>query len=267
MSDRKVMDYMTKNVEVLYENCTVREAINQILNSKHYGLPVVSKNNVLQGFLTSKELLRHISSPDLEIIHIIQKGTYTASPDMDIDDAARVIFRWGLRDMPVVDKDNKLVGIISNLDVVRSHFDRATPYKINTIVELLKAKYKINPLKIERKIIHINDLHPTQWVVYQDELEGRMYELERGLAEPLIVIDRKGVLVLVDGHHRVLAARRLGILDLVAFIIYVDMSEPLGMEKTAIEKNVFKIEDIAIENKTHHPLIEVTTKLMKENEN
>jgi len=147
MSDRKVMDYMTKNVEVLYENCTVREAINQILNSKHYGLPVVSKNNVLQGFLTSKELLRHISSPDLEIIHIIQKGTYTASPDMDIDDAARVIFRWGLRDMPVVDKDNKLVGIISNLDVVRSHFDRATPYKINTIVELLKAKYKINPLK------------------------------------------------------------------------------------------------------------------------
>jgi len=50
--------------------------------------------------------------------------------------------------------------------------------------------------------MRIVDLVPTQSKIFADELEGRKYELEKGLAEPLIVIQKRNKILLVDGHHR-----------------------------------------------------------------
>ncbi|MCL4325767.1 MAG: CBS domain-containing protein [Candidatus Thermoplasmatota archaeon] len=264
MSEVKVKDYMTRNVEVIHDTTTVREAIIKLIGSTHAGFPVINKDGILEGFITSKELLKLYSHQDVIIGLLIKKGTYTASPDMDIDDAARILFRWGLRDIPVIDENRKLIGIISNLDIVRSHFDRATPSKVTTILELIKIKYNIKNVDVVKQHVEVEKLKPTQWIIYKDELEGRKYELERGLTEPLIVIKRNDVMLLVDGHHRAIAARELGIKELMAFIIIFYMNEPLGLEKTATEKHVEKLDDIIIENTNHHPLVEITTRLLRQ---
>ncbi|MFB6304103.1 MAG: ParB/RepB/Spo0J family partition protein, partial [Haloferacaceae archaeon] len=96
---------------------------------------------------------------------------------------------------------------------------------------------------------------------YADELEGRRYELERGLAEPLVVIDNGGELILADGHHRVMAADRLGIEEMDAYVIVLDRTIDLGMARTAENEGLESIEDIEVVDYARHPLVETTERL------
>jgi IMP dehydrogenase len=110
----------------------------------------------------------------------------------------------------------------------------------------------------ERREVPINKLVPTQEKIYADELDGRSYELKRGLAEPLIVVERGDNLILVDGHHRVIAADRLGIEEMDAYIIIVDEDIELGLEKTAREGGLGTLDDVNVVDYARHPLIEAT---------
>jgi IMP dehydrogenase len=116
----------------------------------------------------------------------------------------------------------------------------------------------------ERRAIELDVLIPTQARVYADELEGRKYELERGLAEPLVVIDNAGTMLLADGHHRVMAAHRLGVDEMDAYVIVVDDDVELGMERTAEKEGLHSIEDIEIVDYARHPLVETTRRLQRE---
>ena len=131
LEDRKlkVEDYMIHEVVSIPGDFTVQEAIDKLIHTEFHGMPV-TQNGRLIGFVTAKELLRNISRPQAKVRDIIRKGTYSVSPDMDLDDAARILFRYGLRNLPVVDDHGIVIGIISNLDMVRSHIERATPNKV-----------------------------------------------------------------------------------------------------------------------------------------
>lgn len=257
----KVKDYMVRDVEFVYAEDTVKDTIEKVIRSRHHGFPVVDSQKRLVGFVSAKELLKNINKMERKVGEIIRKGTYTASPEMAIDDAARILFRYSLRDLPVVDENGILIGIISNLDVLRSHFDRATPAKLQTLKTMLENRYGVK-VGVERTYVIIDELVPTQWEVFQDELEGRKYEIEKGLAEPLLVIRKPGADVLVDGHHRALAAKLLGIKIFKAIVLDFPLNIELGLEKTAKSKGVYKLEDIKIITDVHHPLVEITTRLL-----
>lgn len=49
------------------------------------------------------------------------------TPDANIMDVGRIMFRTGFSKLPVVDEENNLVGIISNMDVIRSQIEKTTP--------------------------------------------------------------------------------------------------------------------------------------------
>lgn len=258
---QKVKDYMVTEVEYVYVDNTVRETIEKVIKSRHHGFPVVYHDKRLAGFVSVKELLKNLNGLDRKIGEVIRKGTYTATPEMGIDDAARILFRYSLRDLPVVDEKGYLVGIISNLDVLRSHFDRATPTKLQTLKTMLETRYGVS-VGVERTSVPIDELVPTQWQVFQDELEGRRYEIEKGLAEPLLVIRKPTALILVDGHHRALAAKTLGLKLFKAIVLDFPLNTELGLERTAKSKGVHRLEDIKIITDVHHPLVEITTKLL-----
>jgi IMP dehydrogenase len=113
-------------------------------------------------------------------------------------------------------------------------------------------------IEVRREKVSVDDLKPTQPKIYADELEGRIYELERGLAEPLIVLEKPNKKLLIDGHHRVVAAKKLGINEIDAFILKLERDVPLGIEKTAELINLKSMEDIKIIDDLHHPLIKLT---------
>jgi CBS domain-containing protein len=263
----QVRDYMVLAVEHLDADTTVGHAIETVTRSRHHGMPVTDLQGRLIGFISTKELLRHAGEPDRKIREIIRTGTYTATPDMEIDDVARVMFRFGLRDLPIIDPDGKLCGIISNLDIVRSHFERASPAKAETLRKLLSERYHL-PFTYRRGLVPIASLKPTQWKVYEDELEGRRYELERGFAEPVLVVEKGSQWILVDGHHRALAAREMGLSNLQAFILSSEKPEEfaqleIGLERIAKEHHLDSLDNIEIDRASHHPLIEITTQLIR----
>jgi IMP dehydrogenase len=117
-------------------------------------------------------------------------------------------------------------------------------------------------VSVSKYEVPIAKLHPTQHTIYADELEGRKYELRRGLAEPLIVIKKRNYFVLVDGHHRAVAALVLGIGELMSHVLEMDRDMELGMERNAKERNLLSLRDIKIMDDAQHPLVEITTRLV-----
>jgi predicted transcriptional regulator len=256
-----VQDYMTREVDTVDPDDTVADVARRIAESdEHSGFPVCEGRQV-EGFVSARDLL--LEADHEPIFKVMTADILVAHPEMELNDAARVILRSGIQRLPVVDDAGNLVGIISNADVIRSQIERATPGKVDKLMRTLENIHGVD-VREERRDVALDRLTPTQAKVYADELEGRRYELERGLAEPLVVIDTGGEFLLADGHHRVKAADRLGIPEMDAYVIVIDEPVDLGMAKTAEKEELETIADIEAVDYAHHPLVETTQRLQEE---
>jgi len=250
---------MTYDVVCVDLHGTVHDVMEKIQTTHHDGFPVVSGNEVV-GYIAARDLL--FVQPTTPIEKVMSVNLIVADPDMSIGDAARVIFRSGIQKLPVVDEKNHLLGIISNSDVIRSQIERVSPEKVFNFITTLKKLYGVDPA-LNRGTVPISDLLPTQSKIYEDELEGRIYEIKKGLAEPIIVVKRPNRIILVDGHHRAVAAKKLGITALDAYIIEILEDVELGMERTAKAMNLRTLDDIQVLDYARHPLVALTHRLGK----
>jgi len=254
----RVREHMTRDVATVDVDATVADVKQRIVaNEGHNGFPVTTGRRV-KGFVTARDLL--LVDDRAPVYSVMSEDIIVAHPEMEVTDAARVILRSGIQKLPVVDDGGSLVGIISNADVIRSQIERATPEKVGKLRGTLEEIHDVSTRE-ERRTVGLDALTPTQSRVYTDELEGRSYELEQGLAEPLVVIDAGGTLLLADGHHRVKAASRLGVEEMDAYVIVVDGPVELGMARTAREGDLEGIDDIEEVDYAHHPLVETTKRL------
>jgi IMP dehydrogenase len=69
---------------------------------------------------------------------------------------------------------------------------------------------------------------------------------------------------LVDGHHRTVAALKLGCKVIDSYVIELEKDIHLGLEKTADKNGIFSFNDIEIIDDAQHPLIAITSSLRKE---
>ncbi|MFP8953030.1 CBS pair associated ParBc domain-containing protein [Natrialbaceae archaeon A-arb3/5] len=257
----QVDEYMTRDVATVSPDASVGTVATRIAESdEHSGFPVCERRRV-EGFVTARDLL--LAGDDEPIFKVMTTDLLVAHPEMKVTDAARVILRSGIQKLPVVDDAGNLVGIISNADVIRSQIERATPEKVGKLMRTLEKIHETD-LSEERRTVPLSELTPTQERVYADELEGRRYELDRGLAEPLVVIDNDGALLLADGHHRVMAADQLGIDEMDAYVIVIDHEIELGMAETAAKADLEKINDIEVVDYARHPLVQTTKRLQSD---
>jgi len=250
---------MTYDVVSVDFHGTVNDVIEKIQKTHHDGFPVVDGDEVV-GYVSARDLLFvQLTTP---VKDVVSKSLIVADPEMDINDAARVIFRSGIQKLPVVDERNHLLGIISNSDVIRSQIEHVSPEKVFNFITTLKKLYGVDPT-LGRGTVPVRDLLPTQSKIYEDELEGRIYEIKKGLAEPIIVVKRPGRIILVDGHHRAIAAKRLGITAIDAYIIEIKEDIELGMERTAHAMNLKTLEDVQVLDYARHPLVAITHRLVR----
>ncbi len=265
MASPTVAEYMVKEVVSITPEMTVNEVIDKMINSNFHGFPIQERGYLL-GFVTAKELLKFCDRKDETIRQVMKNGTICCKPNMTVEDATRVLFRYGLRNLPVVDDNRKLVGIISNIDIVRSQIEKSRPEKVNNVKSFMEMQNSIR-MKVITQDVPTELARPTQKEVYRDELIGRQYELKRGLNEPLIVIKRNYGYLIVDGHHRVMAAKGLGMKTFRAIVLVPnDMNVPLGLEKTADRWGLHSLDDVKIIEGSKHPFIETTTMLLPDEE-
>lgn len=279
----RVREYMTSEVSTVSLDDTVADVAHRIDESDdHSGFPVTDGRRV-EGFVSARDLL--LADDHEPMFRVMTEDILVAHPEMAVQDAARVILRSGIQKLPVVDDAGHLVGIISNADVIRSQIERATPSKVDKLTRTLEGIHDVTAREEHRKV-DLSALTPTQDTVYADELEGRIYELRRGLAEPLVVIDNgsripsqstvgdfvgrsedsQPTLLLADGHHRVKAAERLGVDEMDAYVIVLDDPVDLGMARTAQDSDLSSIEDIEVVDYAAHPLVETTQRLQETDE-
>lgn len=112
---------MTPDVFALEEEVTVSEAINAL--QKRYDefemifyLYVVDKRNHLVGVVSLKKLLT--TAPTNQLKKIMAPDVISAHTDTDQEEAARLVAEYNLLALPIVDAEDKLVGIVTVDDVL-----------------------------------------------------------------------------------------------------------------------------------------------------
>ena len=252
-----VKDYMTKNVINVTPDTKTDDVINLMKESRHNSYPVVD-NGKLVGMITAFDIISKEWADTVK--DLMTRKLVVANQDLTINDASRVMFRRGISRMPVVDGNGALVGIITNTDMVRSHIERSTPTKVEYFKKTMEQLYGIKTT-LKHMPVETNKLRPTQDKVYADELEGRAYELEKGLAEPAIVVKSGNRWILVDGHHRAVASKQKGYETVDSYVVDLGQDIKLGMEKTADRAGIRTFNDIEIIDDDKHPLIALTESL------
>src|SRR5205809_2318797 len=119
---------MNPNVFALSEDMTVGEAISELQASRDvemvFYLYVVDERKHLVGVVSLRRLL--LVSPETPLKRIMTADLISARADMDQEEVARQVAAYNLLAIPVVDEENKLVGIITVDDVIDVIKDEAT---------------------------------------------------------------------------------------------------------------------------------------------
>ena len=254
-----VKDYMTKDVISVSPETSVEDIIKLMQESHHNSYPVV-KDNKLVGMVTAFDIVAKAKADYVK--DIMSTKLVVANQELSINDASRVMFRRGISRMPVVNSEGTLVGIITNTDMVRSHIERSTPNKVEYFKTTMEQLYGIKTT-LKHMPVETDKLRPTQDRVYADELEGRTYELKKGLAEPAIVVKTGDRWILVDGHHRAVASKQMGYKTVDSYVVDLGQDIKLGMEKTADKAGIKTFDDIEIIDDDHHPLIALTESIQE----
>jgi CBS domain-containing protein len=148
----KVRDVMTRDVVTVTEGTKIRDLCSILGEHGISGVPVVSETGELVGIVSEKDIVAHqvaglepeFVDPDLyELIaskyvgldelgrgqdriyveEIMNRTVVTVGPEMEIEEAARILIEKGRRRLPVID-DGKVVGIVSVLDLLRALLPR-----------------------------------------------------------------------------------------------------------------------------------------------
>jgi len=142
----KAKEIMTKEVVSIKPEDNVKEALAFLFKMRISGLPVIDVQGRLVGMFTEKDILRQILPSYLEkvgrfvyeenpksikkkfqdlvnlsISQLMRKDVITIDSDTSLCEVARVMLTQKIRRIPVLDKEKKVVGIVSREDVVRAY--------------------------------------------------------------------------------------------------------------------------------------------------
>jgi len=81
-----------------------------------YYIYVHDEQEALVGVFSLRDLI--ISQPDVPIATIMEKDLITVEPETDQKKVAEVVSKYNLLAVPVLDKENKMLGIVTVDDVI-----------------------------------------------------------------------------------------------------------------------------------------------------
>lgn len=112
----------------MHEQDTVQDAINAIHEQKDaemaFYIYVVDDNDRLTGIISLRQLL--MVSPKTILQNIMIKRLVTVHPETDQEEVARIISRYNFLALPVVDREHRLLGIVTVDDIIDVIREEAT---------------------------------------------------------------------------------------------------------------------------------------------
>ena len=118
----KVSEVMTNDVRTVSPDQSVREAASFMLRADAGSIPVCEGDKVI-GMITDRDIaVRGIAEgrgPDTLVRELMTDHIICAHADDNVDDIAQRMSEEQVRRLPVLDADQRLVGIVSLGDLAR----------------------------------------------------------------------------------------------------------------------------------------------------
>ena len=112
----KVRDLMSKDVQVARPGDSLQEVARR-MQAGDFGFMPVADGDALIGTITDRDLVvRALAggvSATAPVVEFITRDPYTARADDDLKTVLDAMSSRQIRRLPVLDKDNRLVGVVS----------------------------------------------------------------------------------------------------------------------------------------------------------
>jgi CBS domain-containing protein len=134
----KIAEVMTDRPRALAPQTSIRDAARLMEEEDVGSLPVVEEGARLVGIVTDRDIAIRAVSHGLEpegtsVMDIASQEVYVLTPDDDLDDALDVMARAQVRRLPVVVRENELVGMVAQADVARTSKEKQTGEVVEAI--------------------------------------------------------------------------------------------------------------------------------------
>ena len=121
--DSSAGSVMTTDVAKLEEHLTVSQALAELGHQAEeletiYYLYVVDESDHLRGVVSAKQLVRSIVQPDKTLEELMEEDVVKVDAFDDQESVAQIVARYDLLAIPVVDRQNRMLGIITHDDVI-----------------------------------------------------------------------------------------------------------------------------------------------------
>jgi CBS domain-containing protein len=125
MAGRTARDIMTENPAVATPETTARDAARMMEENDCGSLPVVETRDSMKliGIVTDRDLALRIlgrgQNPDTRIREAMSRNVASVRPDDSLDEVERLMAGQQVRRIPVVDQNERILGIIAQADLAR----------------------------------------------------------------------------------------------------------------------------------------------------
>ncbi|MBV9610627.1 MAG: CBS domain-containing protein [Acidobacteria bacterium] len=137
-----VREIMTSEVEIASPDTTLEE-VATIMKAEDVGAIPVVEDGELVGIITDRDIVVRCVAEgkdpsETSVEDILSEDLETASPDMDVEEAVRLMSQRQIRRLPVVE-DNRLVGMIAIGDIAVKGDEQAAGDALEEISEGVKG--------------------------------------------------------------------------------------------------------------------------------
>ncbi|MEI8137902.1 MAG: IMP dehydrogenase, partial [Bacteroidota bacterium] len=111
---------MIQDPVTLLKSATIGDALKIMAEHKIGGIPVIDKENKLLGIVTNRDLRfeKDFKKPVLNVMTPFSK-VITAPKGITLKQAEEILQEHKIEKLPIVDKTNKLVGLITYKDIIK----------------------------------------------------------------------------------------------------------------------------------------------------
>jgi CBS domain-containing protein len=132
----KISDIMTRDVHLASPSQKLREAAAE-MEKNDIGVLPVGDNDRLVGMITDRDIavrgISHGLGPDAPVRDVMSTQVRYCFDDEDIEDLAQNMADEQIRRLPVLNRDKRLVGIVSLGDLAVSQEDAASELALSGI--------------------------------------------------------------------------------------------------------------------------------------
>lgn len=113
---QKLSEVMTRNVQIISPEATIREAAQQ-MRGGDFGMLPVGEDDRMIGAISDRDIaIRAIAEgkdSTTRVRDVMSDGIVWAYDSDSVEDAARIMSEHQVRRLPVLDGDKRLVGIVA----------------------------------------------------------------------------------------------------------------------------------------------------------